>query len=200
MTRTPAGKFARPPGRASPEAWTQVLRPSLSDRRGSALFIGTPKGLNHFYEQFQTAHNLEGWAAFQFTTEQGRNVTREELASAAHELDERTYRQEFQASFENLGHGLVYYAFDRIRNVCQLQQQSQIALCWALDFNVNPMCSVIVQVEDHSTTEDRYYGRRAVTVRVLDEIVLPDSNTAEMCQAFLNRIQSWTNGPRSLTA
>ena len=68
-----------------------------------------------------------------------------------------------------------------------------------LDFNVNPMCSVIVQIEDYSTTEDRYYGRRAVIVRVLDEIVLPNSNTAEMCQAFLNRIHGWTNGSSPTT-
>jgi hypothetical protein len=93
----------------------------------------------------------------------------------------------------------VYYAFDRSRNVCPVQKQSQIALCWALDFNVNPMCSVIVQIEDHSTTEDRYCGRRAVTVRVLDEIVLLNSNTAEMCQAFLNRIQGWSNGSSPTT-
>jgi hypothetical protein len=183
----------------APQAWTEVLRPSLSDRCGSALFIGTPKGLNHFYEQFQTAHHQEGWAAFQFTTEQGGNVSSAELASAAHELDERTYRQEFQASFENLGHGLVYYAFDRSRNVCPVQRQSEVALCWALDFNVNPMCSVIVQIEDYSTTEDRYYGRRAVTVRVLDEIVLPNSNTAEMCQAFLNRIHGRNNSSSPTT-
>ncbi|MGI8959290.1 MAG: hypothetical protein ACR2IV_05950 [Bryobacteraceae bacterium] len=45
------------------------------------------------------------WAAFQFTTEQGGNVSSEELASAARELDERCYRQEFHASFEHLGHG-----------------------------------------------------------------------------------------------
>ena len=38
-----------------PEAWTEVLRPSLSDRHGRALFISTPKGRNHFYEHFEYA-------------------------------------------------------------------------------------------------------------------------------------------------
>src|SRR5207244_6895135 len=73
------------------EAWTEVLRPALSDRRGRALFIGTPKGFNHFYDLFQTATNQPDWAAFQFTTEQGGNVAREELESVASELDVRTY-------------------------------------------------------------------------------------------------------------
>ncbi len=186
-------------GDMSPQAWPEVLRPSLSDRSGSALFIGTPRGFNHFYEQFQNARNRQDWAAFQFTTQQGGNVTAAELASAAGELDERTYRQEYLASFDSHCDGLVYYAFDRSGNVCSLQRQSQIAICWALDFNVNPMCSVIVQIEDHSSAEDRRYGRRRVTVHVLDEIVLPNSNTAELCQAFLSRIRGWTNGP-GLTA
>ena len=52
------------------------------------------------------------WATFQYTTEQGGNVATEELENATHELDERTYRQEFQASFEILTAGLAYYAFD----------------------------------------------------------------------------------------
>src|SRR5712691_10478580 len=97
----------------APAAWTEVLRPALADKQGGALFIGTPRGHNHFYDLYEAAQNQPHWAAFQFTTEDGGNVTREELESATHELDERTFRQEFQASFENLGAGRVYYAFDR---------------------------------------------------------------------------------------
>ena len=54
-----------------PEAWSEVLRPSLSDREGSALFIGTPNGLNHFYDLFQESQGRPDWSTFQFTTEQG---------------------------------------------------------------------------------------------------------------------------------
>jgi hypothetical protein len=54
-----------------PQAWVEVLRPALADRRGKALFIGTPNGLNHFYDLFQEARTLPDWAAFQYTTEQG---------------------------------------------------------------------------------------------------------------------------------
>jgi hypothetical protein len=85
------------------EAWLEVLRPALADRQGKALFIGTPRGYNHFYELYQAAQNQPNWATFQFTTEEGGNVPKEEIQSATHELDERTFRQEFQASFENLG-------------------------------------------------------------------------------------------------
>jgi hypothetical protein len=154
------------------EAWPEVLRPALADKQGRASFIGTPRGYNHFYDLYQAARDKPDWATFQFTTEQGGNVTREELESATHELDQRTYRQEFQASFENVAAGRVYYAFDRLRNVEQLRYNPQLPVFWSLDFNVNPMCSVIGQRDGN-----RLY--------LLDEIVLPDSNTYKACDAFM---------------
>ena len=153
------------------EAWPEVLRPALADRVGRALFIGTPRGYNHFYDLYQSAQGKPDWTTFQFTTEQGGNVPHQELEAATHELDERTYRQEFQASFENLIAGLVYYAFERTKNVEPLRYNPQLPLFWALDFNVNPMCAVIGQRDG-----DRVY--------ILDELVLPDSNTPAACQSF----------------
>ena len=125
-----------------PACWTEVLRPALSDRVGGALFIGTPQGFNHFYDRYDRAQMEADWAAFQFTTEQGGNVSTEELANAARELDERCYRQEFQASFENLGQGRAYYAFERSGNVLECRYRPGVPLIWSVDFNVNPMCSI----------------------------------------------------------
>jgi hypothetical protein len=169
-----------------PACWTEVIRPALSDRAGSALFIGTPQGFNHFYERYERAQNESDWAAFQFTTEQGGNVSAEELASAARELDERCYRQEFQASFENLGQGRVYYAFGRTLNVAECRYRPGVPVIWSVDFNVNPMCSVIAQ-------------RVGDTVYVLDELVLPDSNTPAACDEFLRRITPWWSERGALT-
>ena len=53
------------------EVWPEVLRPALADKQGHALFIGTPRGYNHFYDLYQSAQNQPGWATFQFTTEEG---------------------------------------------------------------------------------------------------------------------------------
>jgi hypothetical protein len=168
-----------------PACWTEVIRPALSDRLGGALFIGTPQGFNHFYERYDRAQSENEWAAFQFTTEQGGNVSREELTSAARELDERCYRQEFQASFENLGQGRVYYAFDRTKNVAASRYDPRVPLVWSVDFNVNPMCSVMAQ-------------RVGETVYVLDELVLPDSNTPAACEEFLRRTKPWWSGGEAL--
>jgi hypothetical protein len=161
-----------------PECWTEVLRPALADRRGGALFMGTPQGANHLMEQFEHAEQDADWKAFQFTTLQGGNVSAEELASAARELDERLYRQEFEASFEGVGQGQAYYCFSRGETVQRCGYQPGLPLIWSLDFNVNPMCSVLAQ-----RVEDRIY--------VLDELVLPDSNTVAACDAFLEKTRHW---------
>ena len=163
------------------EAWTEVLRPALADKQGRALFIGTPQGFNHFHQLVERAETLPDWKAFQFTTAQGGNVAPQELESAALELDERTFRQEFLASFENLGVGRAYYAFEKAQNVGKLALDPRVPLSWALDFNMNPLCSVLAQV----------HGGR---VHILEEMILPDSNTIAACEELLSRTQRWNTG------
>lgn len=165
----------------APEAWTEVLRPALSDKQGRALFIGTPQGHNHFHDLVERAATLPDWKAFHFTTAQGGNVTTQELASAAQELDERTYRQEFEASFESLGVGRAYYAFDSAQNVRNLRFDGRVSLSWTLDFNMNPFCSVLAQVHNGM-------------VYVFDEMILPDSNTLAACEELLSRTQKLASG------
>jgi Terminase large subunit, T4likevirus-type, N-terminal len=166
----------------APEAWTEVLRPALADRHGRALFVGTPQGHNHFYELFDKAQNQSDWATFQYTTEDGGNVTAEELHAAAGEIDERTYRQEFQATFENQGVGNVYYAFDRQYNVRPLLYNPKLPVFWAMDFNVGTLCSVVGQIVN---------GK----VCVLDELILTDSHTPDACAEFLSRTEKWVTVP-----
>ncbi len=167
-----------------PQVWSQVLRPALADRRGRALFIGTPQGHNHLYDRFQAAQSHPQWAAFHFTTLDGDNVTPEELAGAATELDARLYRQEFDASFESAALGRAYHSFTREQNVRPCAYNAHLPLVWSLDFNVNPMCSVVAQ-------------RNGEILEVLDEIVLEDAHTRMACEHFWQRVQPYrhTGGP-----
>jgi hypothetical protein len=162
------------------EVWTEVLRPALADRKGRALFIGTPQGHDHLYDRFQFAQSDPDWAAFHFTTLDGGNVTAEELASAARELDDRLFRQEFEASFEGAAVGLAYHAFSREANVRKCEYRANARIIWSLDFNVHPMCSVIAQ-------------RDGEYVEVLDELILDDANTQLACQRFWDRVRWWRN-------
>jgi hypothetical protein len=73
-------------GDMDPEIWPAVVRPMLSDRRGSAMFIGTPKSYNHFYDLYMAAKWLEMWAAFHFRTDEGGYVAPDELAALRSEM------------------------------------------------------------------------------------------------------------------
>lgn len=161
-----------------PECWSEVLRPALSDRRGGALFVGTPQGSDHLFDKFEQGRQDPEWSAFRFTTAEGGNVCAQELTSAARELDERLYRQEFEASFENLTTGRAYYAFSFSENVEQCEFRPGEPLIWSLDFNVNPMCSVLAH----------YAGTR---IQVLDEMILENANTPMACEALLEKTLEW---------
>jgi hypothetical protein len=164
----------------APEAWTEALRPMLSDKLGRALFIGTPEGFNHFYDLFNEARaGRADWQAWQFTTAQGGNVPLAEIESARHDLDEKTFRQEYEASFENIGSGKAYYAFERAGNLRPQQFNPDEPLCWSCDFNIDPMCSVIAQ-------------KTANGINVLDELILPDSSTHDACREFGERLERYS--------
>jgi len=92
------------------DAWEMVLRPALSDQGGPAWFITTPAGLNWFHDLWEQAQDQEDWRTFSYTTVQGGNVPPEEIEAARRTLDERTFRQEYLASFETLA-GRVYPDF-----------------------------------------------------------------------------------------
>ena len=66
----------------------------------------------------------------------GRQRSGRGIGERAHEMDDRTYRQEFEASFETLGVGRAYHAFDRANNVKNYRFNPQLVLNWSLDFNI----------------------------------------------------------------
>jgi Terminase large subunit, T4likevirus-type, N-terminal len=188
-----------------PETWSEVLRPALADRMGGALFIGTPKGRNHFYDLVQEAKTSPNWSLHQYTTFDGGYVPLEEIEAARREMDERTFRQEFEATFESWS-GAVYYAFSRELNVQPVQYNPRLPIVWSLDFNVNPMCSVIGQMEeDFSPAHFDFFTlvnrdeKRVKTLRIFDELWLSNSNTAEACGEFYNRIEPYLERNPNLT-
>lgn len=82
------------------EAWTEALRPSLSDRLGRALFISTPRGRNWFWEQYQRGiTGADDYAAFQYPTSANPYIRKSEIEAARSELPELIFRQEYLAEF-----------------------------------------------------------------------------------------------------
>ena len=91
-----------------PEAWEQVIRASLSDKKGHALFIGTPKGRNFFYDLYKLGQNEqdEDWKSWHFTTQDNPLIDPVEIESAKKTLSSFSFKQEYLASFDNAGSDL----------------------------------------------------------------------------------------------
>lgn len=98
-----------------PEVWQEAIRPSLSDKRGWALFISTPKGKNWFYELFLRGldKTQDHWACFQYTTHENPIVTQEEIEEMRRSMPEIKFRQEVLAEFLDAG-GEVFRGLDRV--------------------------------------------------------------------------------------
>jgi len=155
------------------EAWYEVLRPTLADTGGHALFLGTPKGMNWFKDIYDYHSTRTNWMSFQFTTVDGGNVPQDEVEQARQDLDARTFSQEFLATFENFS-GIIAYAFGQhnIKPADEINPNEQLIL--GTDFNVNPMsCTVMRRTKDG--------------LHCIDEIVLYSSNTNELIDEIRNR-------------
>ncbi len=86
-------------GDMDPRAWQEVLRASLADRQGWAIFIGTPRGLNHFADAWERAQAADDWFALQLKASETGLLPAAELADARREMSEEQYLAEFECSF-----------------------------------------------------------------------------------------------------
>jgi len=89
-----------------PVVWEQIIRPTLADVRGGALFIGTPSGKNHFFDLYQDAFVDDDWDAFQYTSIDNPFLPADEVAAAKKTMSSMSFRQEFEASFETFTGGI----------------------------------------------------------------------------------------------
>lgn len=93
--------------------WEEVLRPSLADYQGFCIFIGTPKGKNYFWELYIKGQKKEdGFESWRFKTEDNPYIPRSEIKAAKDLTNERYFKQEYEASFEDYA-GLIYPEFDQ---------------------------------------------------------------------------------------
>jgi len=157
-----------------PELWTAVLRPTLSDTKGKALFIGTPRGVGSFsHDMYSMAQNTDGWDSFTYRTIDGEQVEESELTEAKRDLDQRTYEQEYLASFLTFS-GMVYQSFDRKHQVVPCQHLDRTNLYLGMDFNWSPFSVAVAVIENNS-------------VYFVDEISINESSTEQMCDEIKRR-------------
>lgn len=109
-------------GDQNPKIWTDIVRPALTDRKGWCLFIGTPKGHNHFKELRDRAEKEDGWGLLEFKASETGVVDEVELKAAKNEMGEDKYRQEFECSFDAAVEGSY---FGQILNELEAKKHMQ---------------------------------------------------------------------------
>lgn len=156
-----------------PETFFQVVRPMLSQTQGKALFIGTPKSKNWFYDLWLLGGVQQDWESFSFTSLQGGHIPPEEIEAARRDLGEKEFEQEYMAAFVTYSQ-TVFYAFSEQNMKIAPQIEHLTALHCAVDFNVSPMsCVVFLKQGDVSYA--------------IDEILIWGSNSYEMVKEIHNR-------------
>jgi hypothetical protein len=122
--------------------WADVLRPTLTDSQGHAMFISTPKGFNHFYQMFNREKEDKDYASFRFTTYDNPFLVVEEIEKAKLEVDDDTFKQEYMAEFVSVS-GQVYKEFDVVRQFTTVEYDPYLELHVSMDFGVNDPTSII---------------------------------------------------------
>ena len=138
--------------------WQEVIRPTLTDSKGEALFISTPKGFNHFYELFNREAEDDDFKSYHFTTYDNPYVPSDEVDKARLELTEDRFAQEYLADFRKT-EGLVYKEFDRKRHIysdrvsndTHRRQKQIVKEFGGLDFGFhNPAAAITIEKDEDS--------------------------------------------------
>ena len=164
--------------------WEMYVRPTLSDKKGRAIFISTPDGFSHFYELFLQGKTAKNWFSFNspswenhFAFPEGENDP--DLIEARRTLSKEVYYQEYGAEFTSLS-GRVYDDFTRSGNVGDYKYQYNIPVFVSIDFGYRLPAAIFFQViKDNKGIEHIY---------IIDEIIHKRNlKTAEFVNLIKNK-------------
>lgn len=174
-------------GDVKKDAWEMNIRPVLADTLGFAILEGVPEGRNHYYDlaiwaaggaipetkpligAYAENPDDPDWAFYSWFS--ADVLSADEIAANRRELDERTFRQEYEGSFEQES-GRAYYAFG-LHNMIPDSVLNPAPVHVGMDFNVDPMTAVLCDVSGDMVIQ-------------FDEVFLRHSNTYEMVEYLIH--------------
>lgn len=178
------------------EGWQEVVRPTLTDRKGQAMFISTPRGFNHFYELYNEETKDKNFKSFHFTSYDNPNIPSDEIDEAKNQLTEDQFAQEYLADFRKQ-EGLVYKEFQRTRHVFTEASIDVAEYIAGVDFGfTNPTCVLSIKRDrnDRYWVTDEFYQSGRTSAQVAEYIqnqhfnkVYPDPASPEAIKELTDR-------------
>jgi hypothetical protein len=158
------------------QAWEQTIRATLTDYKGDAWILSTPKGKANYFYQLQLEHKeANDWIFWKFRTVDNPYIDPLEVEDAKQSLPPDVFRQEYEAEDVDSNDKPFMYEWNEQRHVRTIPYEinPHLDLWFSFDFNVNPMTCVVAQ---RPTLKN---------LIIFDEIRLENSNTEEMCRHLL---------------
>jgi hypothetical protein len=127
------------------QSWTEAIRPTLTDLKGSAWFMSTPKGKNDFYKLWMRGQTNEpDWMSWQMPTITNPFIDASEIEAARRDLPELAFKQEYLAEFnDNVANP---FGLDYIR-ICTGQLSNEPAVCYGIDLAKSFDWTVIIGLD-----------------------------------------------------
>lgn len=156
-------------GRNLEKAWKRAIRPTLTDYKGDAWFMSTPKfGLTYFKKLAKMNETEDNWASFKFTTYDNPYIDPLEIDEARKQLDDLTFACEYLADDVDVVDKPFAYCYDEAKHIGVCEYNENYELLLSFDFNRDPITCIAVQRYDD-------------TIWVIKEFKLSNTNIYELC-------------------
>lgn len=161
----------------------RAVRPSLTDLKGRAVAATTPNGKGtQAYDFFLNVQKSPAWTTHVWRTLDNPAIDPEEIEAAKHELDEKSFKQEYEVTWESF-EGLAYYNFDENLHIKKQPEISDdLPVILGFDFNVNPTTLLVAQNQESK-------------IRFKKEYSLKNSSTEKtvmnFCEDFKHKADKW---------
>jgi len=171
--------------------FNEIIRPALTDKKGFAIFIGTPKGFNHFYDIYNFAQNTPNWGAYKFTTYDNPLIDPQEIEDARKAISEDQFAQEYLADFRKM-QGLVYKEFDRNVHVYEHKDIRQASVLAGVDFgytNPTAVLRIVQDTDNHYWVTGEWYRTGKTNEEIVEYVKAQDYNKVYPDPAEPDRIE-----------
>jgi len=155
------------------EAWTKAIRPTLTDLKGDAWFLSTPRGKNNFfYELYKYDALFKDWKSWQKPTISNPYIDPAEVEEARLQLDPLTFAQEYLASFVTENNNAFCYTYSPAKHNKPTKINPQLEVKLSFDFNRDPITCLVAQ--DNGVN----------IVNFIEQIKLQNSNIYDLCDVI----------------